>query len=673
MVSVPGAVPSVSLAQCPRLDAVSRSSSYSSASHVSNDDLDGLLCHLPSFRADSVQHKHIGSPGGSSVSPAGSRERGVDRVSPESSRPSTIPENALSDAGTSSFVHNEALSSPSSTLIALPAAIAENAVRSDPVAATPSFSEPLHESIVEAWPGLEPDLVAEADLSNENDSRSKLYDSVVEPWPKEVAQDEQPQRKVGRSDEGNAPCSTDALHVSIVEEWPGAYEVDGGNSQIIRSVVSSKLPGHGVQRAGLPIRGGRMDLRLKRQQDSVCSVKLSEDGDVVVVDDVDLALDVPKDNDIVVLGEQDEIEFGEGQIIAPDIEEAVVTAGREMFARSRNNAMIWGSTRSAGARSSTHEDDSPDDELKRSFAAEPGVSHEAVIVRPRPSCSNDSLTNTSLGGAHRALTLLLSRAGRRRESFESAMRSLLASLSKLHDSIPVRRTVEALQNAVCVSQIQEENHREQQKQFLERQEKLQRLKEKQNRLVATSADEKAIKQLSLVQAPARTLLPPVSDSVIPWSVTGGKSAIFSSGFSFGNTIAVVAALFAEFGDIGVKLQPRVGISAAPAAMDCVLSIVDRPSKLHATLRVAKRIDGSGVDVRVSCHDSFLSRKRRRAAFSSVLSSAESAWRSVGLSADETRPAMTALASMSLGPRFSIRNAKQLYAVKDCSAHCGPIS
>lgn len=650
----------LSWASYERTDMHSRSSSYSSASHISNDDLDGLLCHLPSVRAVPRTCTEFGSPGGSSVSPAGSRERGVNNVTSVSlclsSRSPSVPTSSqlATEATTSS------LSSPPS--YTLPDAVGNTTSTIAKTASEPGSSMQLHESIVEPWPCQE-DGGTGATQEDRTDT-SQLYESIVEPVLEPEEEEFRIQAEATNTNIVSGCDAANPLHVSVVEEWPGNFEVDDKNHQTVRVGASLKDDADGPERHAPPMRRRFMELRARRQQDSVCSVKLSDDGDVVVVDDVNVALDVSNENDIVELGELDEVEFGEGETLSPDVEEAVVTAGREMFARSRNNAMIWGSTRSAGARSSVHEDDVVDDDPKQSSATESGMWDNAVSLRGTCVSMDHTQITASLGGAHRALTLLLSRAGPRRQSFEVTMRSLSGYLSSLHDSLPVRQTIEALKNAIHVTQMQEKNHQQQLEQLQERQEKLERLRAKQARGVVTNTDEKTIKQLSLAQVPARAMLPPVSDSVASWRIVDEKSALFSSSYSFGYTIAVVGALFAEFGDLAVRKLPRVGVSAAPAAMDCILSVIDRITKLSATVHVAKRLDGSGVDVRVSCQDSLFSRKRKRAVFSSTVSLAESSWRSIGASASGKPVAMVALASISLTPRFAMRKTRQLCAIPD---------
>lgn len=127
-------------------------------------------------------------------------------------------------------------------------------------------------------------------------------------------------------------------------------------------------------------------------------------------------------------------------------------------------------------------------------------------------------------------------------------------------------------------------------------------------------------------------LPPSNTSVTPWTVVPKKSATFSSGFAFGETLAIVAAILSHAGDISLRQGPRAGTKAAKgAAMDVVLDAT-AGSSFAATATIAFRADGSGTDVRLRCEDSLLKRRKRRKSFVAMLAEAEKAWRSVGVSA-----------------------------------------
>jgi hypothetical protein len=312
------------------------------------------------------------------------------------------------------------------------------------------------------------------------------------------------------------------------------------------------------------------------------------------------AVDAFADLGVVALRDEDEVEFGEGITMREDEEEQEITLGRDMFARSRNVAMIWGSTTSAVTPQASSSYSSASASSPASTQASPHPSSPASESSPRavlalpPTTEASFATSTSplacasapaAAAVLRAVSILLSQPGARAASFATAMRALAAR----KDACSVAGGQHALQSAAGVA---DGVHRRG------------------------------------GAAPPRPL--PPATAVAP-TVRWGPRPSFSAALSLPLTAALVAAMFATAGDLSVR---RAGRGAVELRVD------DPSAKLSLVVDLReRRFVGSDVlivDVRIRrapCNPlaTFLwqNRKQHRASYDRAVADAESRWRALG--------------------------------------------
>lgn len=385
---------------------------------------------------------------------------------------------------------------------------------------------------------------------------------------------------------------------------------------------------------------------------------------------------------ILELREEDEIHFGEGRVLAEHEEEDVINTGRRMFAKSRNRAMIWGSSRSAGAACEEDEDGNlvpvPEGGDAQGFGdlVVPGDMPEGPRRATIAGGDDEYAKEQRLADAAlRAVHVALSQRETRGASYVLCMRAVAGRLEARRGAggggasaryraailacattaeralgagvrpaaIPAATSAPAwpMRGLLIASGVPET------------------MADASRDARASSAS--GWRRVSLLgrhqltdkrhDAAAPASRPGPSQSLIPSSVlsTSGSSsesrriAGFSSAFSFAHTVGVTAAIFALHGDVSMRQPPRVGSAAAPASAEVTIGVTDQPTRLDLTITVSARADGSGVDVRIRTGEKRVlrsllresaSRRRRRVdKMADMLCDAEAMWKSVGAAAD----------------------------------------
>lgn len=403
-------------------------------------------------------------------------------------------------------------------------------------------------------------------------------------------------------------------------------------------------------------------------------------GEIVVVDDVRSALldsscisggDDPcgADNgrDVRLLDDADVVHYSEGTVLSEDEEERYVAGGRDMFKKSRNHAMIWGSARSAGARSivSVEADAEPPSSRPRAADTPGHIAHapshasslsaastSAPSSSPRSALTTTTVTPPSSRDGAAAFALAARAASDAAAGDVRAARALAVLLAHAQPGAlaPYQLSLRAAAAALTG--------------------------ESPAVKAAAEALADACRAARQAQASAPRALPPVDEKVELWggaAMKRGKGkgkgkgvATFASAYSFGHTVAIVGALLAMEGVVCLKQAPRAGRSAADgAALDVVLDVTDPASKLAASATVAARADGTGVDVKLRCvGETLLSKRKRRRAFADMCAGVQGAWRSVGWSAGLSAKQRAAAALVSAQKaRGGVTGQEQLLAIK----------